>query len=95
MKRTDFLKRLGMSRDDFRDLLQKGHSLRESLNEAQWNAVLRSLPKADVVLKSFGDDVTEDELNAFLQGVGVESATVEGGAFGSKVLGQNPGGGDQ
>ena len=60
MTRQEFLGEVGLSNDEFRDLIQKFVSFLEPLNEAQRDAIHRSLPTIAEAARSLGPDVTQE-----------------------------------
>ncbi len=67
MTKEEFLKQVGLSNDEFRDLLQKFVSFRDSLNPAQKDAVQRSMPTLSEAAKSFEPNITTEQLSEILK----------------------------
>jgi hypothetical protein len=66
MTKQEFLDKLGLGSGEFRDLMQQFIRFLEPLNEAQRNAVWRSMPTIAEAANSFGPDVTQDQLGEIL-----------------------------
>ena len=84
MKQDEFLERLALGRDEFRDLMQKFAEFRDSLNPAQLDAVERSMPTMARAVRSLGGDLTADQLTKIvkrLQPGGVEDGGTFAGSF--------------
>lgn len=85
MTREDMLKQLGLTHEEFKDLLLKLAVLRLSLNESQRAVLDRSLPSPSSAATTFGDDVTAGHLQELF------GAEVQGGfAATAMVALQNP-----
>jgi len=63
MNHVEMLKRLCLTDHELKDLLKKFHVFKTTLNHDQQEAVNRSLPRLEQALKSFGPDVTKEDLN--------------------------------
>jgi hypothetical protein len=79
MTRDEMLNRMKLSDEELKDLLQKFKTFENSLNEHQRAVVRHSLPKPSAAAKTFGADVTADDLKALF---GTDSTTVSFGAHG-------------
>ena len=91
MTQKQLLKLLGLTSEEFRDLLQKFADFQKSLNPAQRDAVERSMPTIAQARRSLGGDLTPEQLLDLvrkIQGVHVDDA--EGGGFGSKIYKAKP-----
>jgi hypothetical protein len=62
MTRNEMLKRMDLTDEDLKDLVHKFKTFHSSLNERQRAIVTRSLPNISSAAKSFGNDVTAEEL---------------------------------
>jgi hypothetical protein len=60
------LKKLGLTIEEFRDLIQKLDTLNKSLNPAQRAVIERSFPTAAAAATTFGQDVTAAQLQSLL-----------------------------
>jgi hypothetical protein len=67
MTKEEFLSRLGLSSHEFRELVRKFIHFLDRLTEAERAAVLRSMPTIAEAARSFGPDVTSDELGNILK----------------------------
>ncbi|MGD0648148.1 MAG: hypothetical protein ABR971_09160 [Acidobacteriaceae bacterium] len=67
MTRQEFLDEVGLSSEEFRDLIQKFVYFLEPLNEAQRDAIHRSLPTITEAARSMGPKVTPDRLGEILK----------------------------
>jgi len=78
MTRQEFLGEVGLSNDEFRDLIQKFVSFLEPLNEAQRDAIHRSLPTIAEAARSLGPDVTQERLGEVLKEIlkGIDYVTL-------------------
>jgi len=87
----EFLDQLGLSSEEFRDLLQKFSSFLGTLNEAQRDAVRRSNPSIAEAARTFGPEVTPAELEKILEGMldGVEFVLF--GCFSGRLVNPNLG----
>jgi hypothetical protein len=68
MNHNEMLKELGMSHAELRELLVKFDTFLKSLNEAQQNALRRSLPTHSEAIKAFGPGLNADELLKLFDG---------------------------
>jgi len=66
MTKREFLHELGLSSEEFRDLIQKFVYFLEPMNEAQRDAVRRSMPTITEAASSFGPDVSQERLGEIL-----------------------------
>jgi hypothetical protein len=66
MTKREFLDQLGLSSEEFRDLMQKFVYFLEPMNEAQRDAVRRSMPTITEAASSFGPNVTQERLGEIL-----------------------------
>jgi len=66
MTKQEFLDEVGLSTHEFRDLIQKFVDFLEPLNEAQKDAIHRSLPTIAEAARSMGPNVTEQRLGEIL-----------------------------
>ena len=89
MTHEEFLYQLGLSREEFRDLLQKFSYFLGTLNEAQKDAVRRSNPTIAEAARSFGPEVTPEELEKILAGMldGIEFVLF--GCFSGRLVNPN------
>jgi len=62
MTRDEMLKKLGITNEEFKDLVHKLEKLYLSLTESQRVVFVRSFPTAASAAASFGKDVTSDQL---------------------------------
>ncbi len=69
MTRQEFLDEVGLSSEEFRDLMQKFVYFLEPLSEAQRDAVHRSLPTIAEAARSLGPNVTQENLGEILRGI--------------------------
>ncbi len=69
MTEQEFLDQLGLSREEFRDLLQKFRVFLETLNESQKDTVRRSNPTIAEAARSFRPEMTPVELEEILAGL--------------------------
>jgi hypothetical protein len=60
------LDRIGLTDEEFKDLVQKFQTFHESLNPVQRAAVKRSLPNSAAIAATFGPDVTPEHLGQLL-----------------------------
>jgi hypothetical protein len=67
MTKREFLDQLGLSSQEFRDLMQKFVYFLEPLNEVQRDAVRRSMPTITEAASSFGPDITQERLGEILR----------------------------
>jgi hypothetical protein len=74
MTRNEMLERSGLTEDEFHDLVHKFGRFYHSLNEAQRDAIDRSLPTAAEAAATFGADVTAEHLGK-LFGIELEGGT--------------------
>jgi hypothetical protein len=68
MNHNEMLEALGMSHAELHELLVKFDAFLKSLNEAQQNAVRRSLPTHSEAIKAFGSGLKADELLTLFDG---------------------------
>jgi hypothetical protein len=64
MTRDEMHARLGLSPKDLTDLLNKYRDFHKGLSDAQKAVVTRSLPSIEDAMKSFGPDVTPEDLQS-------------------------------
>lgn len=90
MTRQEFLDRLGLSSEEFRDLMQKFVYFLESLNEAQRDAVRRSMPTIAEAASSLGPNVTPEQLGEILREIlkGIDFVVL--GCHSINVMNLNP-----
>ena len=90
MTKQEFLDRLGLSSEEFRDLMQKFVYFLEPLNEAQRDAVRRSMPTIAEAARSSGPNVTPEQLGEILIGIleGIEFVVL--GCHSIRVMNLNP-----
>lgn len=88
MTHKEMLKRMGLTEEEFRDLLTKFRHFYDLLNANQKAVVTRSLPTLEAAARSFGPDVSVEDMQELL------GADAAGGVFGSNVLGQQTNGDD-
>jgi hypothetical protein len=69
MNKEQMLQELGLTSDEFNDLLQKYASFANSLDPAQKAVVENSIPKLHEAAASFGPDVTPGDLESLFLGV--------------------------
>jgi hypothetical protein len=62
MTRNEMLKRLRLTSEEFKDLMQKLEKFHKSLNEPQRVVIERSLPGPAAAAATFGADVTVEQL---------------------------------
>jgi hypothetical protein len=67
MKREELLKALGLSSEEFHDLLGKFNSFLNSLNKNQQEVMRRSLPTIGQALHALRPDVSEKDLEEFFR----------------------------
>jgi hypothetical protein len=67
MTREEMLKQMGLTHEELKDLLHKLRQLHASLNEHQRAVLTRSLPTPSRAAKTFGADVTAEDLEKFLR----------------------------
>jgi hypothetical protein len=67
MNREELLKALGLSDQEFRELLEKFNAFLSSLNKNQQAVVRRSLPTIGQALHALRPDVTEADLEEFFR----------------------------
>ncbi|HSY36477.1 MAG TPA: hypothetical protein VK814_12055 [Acidobacteriaceae bacterium] len=91
MTKREFLDQLGLSSEEFRDLMQKFVYFLEPLNEAQRDAVRRSMPTIAEAASSLGPDLTQDQLGEILIGIleGIDFVVL--GCHSFKTMNINPG----
>jgi hypothetical protein len=82
MTREEMLNRMGLTSEEFKDLMLKLAQLRASLNDRQRAVLDRSLPTHSTAAKTFGADVTAGDLQKLLK------AEQEGGFAGAAVATQ-------
>jgi hypothetical protein len=90
MTKQEFLEGLGLSSEEFRDLMQKFGDFVESLNEAQQGVVRRSMPTVAETSRSFGPKMTPKDLERVLAGLG-DNEFVMWGCFSGLERYPNPG----
>ncbi len=61
------LKQLGVSQQQFKDLLQKFQNFHNSLDEQQRKVVQSSMPNLKQAAAAFGPDVKEDDLHQLFE----------------------------
>ncbi len=90
MRKQEFLDRLGLSSEEFRDLIQKFVYFLEPLNEAQKDAVRRSMPTIAEAARSLGPNVTPEQLGEILLEIleGIEFVVL--GCHSIRVMNLNP-----
>jgi hypothetical protein len=66
MTHADMLQHLGMTDSEFRDLLAKFAAFSSALSSNQRRLVTTSLPSMAEAAASFGTDLSEEDLAAFL-----------------------------
>lgn len=64
MTRDQMLKRLGLEEAELKDLLAKYAEFHKKLSPQQRAVITRSLPSVEDATKSFGPDVTAEDLQA-------------------------------
>ena len=91
MTKREFLDQLGLSNEEFRDLIRKFVHFLEPMNEAQRDAVRRSMPTIAEAAKSFGPDVTQDSLGEMLVEIleGIDFVVL--GCHSIRKMNRNPG----
>jgi hypothetical protein len=62
MTRDEMLRKLGLTNEEFKDLIHKLERLHQSLTESQRAVFVRSFPTAASAAASFGSDVSADQL---------------------------------
>jgi hypothetical protein len=67
MTHDEMLKKLGLNEQQFRDLLARLHDLMLSLDPQQRIVVTSSLPTLAEAARSFGPNVSESDLEEFLE----------------------------
>jgi hypothetical protein len=67
--KKEFLDHLRLSSEEFSDLMGKYVLFLESLNEAQREAVRRSMPSITETARSFGPKMTPEDLEKVLAGI--------------------------
>jgi hypothetical protein len=82
MTREEMLNRMGLTSEEFKDLMLKLAQLRAALNDRQRAVLDRSLPTHSTAAKTFGADVTAGDLQKLLK------AEQEGGFAGAAVATQ-------
>ncbi len=91
MTKEEFLVKVGLHEEDFRDFVRKFADFEESLNPAQQAALRRSLHSHSEALRSLGDDLTSRGLNKILKEIGAAGEDPDhgdGGQFsGRGILG--------
>ena len=73
MTHDEMLKKMHLTDGELRDLLRKFHSFFKSLDKQQQAVVKYSLPKLERAAKTFGPDVTPDNLEDLLEAAGNEN----------------------
>ena len=68
MNRNDMLSALDLSDEQLKELIEKYHAFRASLDEKQRAVMNRSLTTMEEALAVFGPDVTEAELLQLFEG---------------------------
>jgi len=68
MNQQELLKELGVSYEELQKLLAKVNGFLTSLDEHELKIVKRSLPTLTEAVRSFGHDVTPDELRKLFEG---------------------------
>ncbi len=69
MNREQMLAQLGLTSDEFTDLLQKYETFVNSLNESQKTVLAQSIPSLDAAAASFGGNVTPSDLEGIFGGI--------------------------
>jgi len=90
MTKQEFLKRLGLSSEEFRDLMEKLVHFLERMNEPQRNAVLRSMPTVAQAATAFGPKITPDQLNKILKEILEGIDTIILGCHSIEVINPTP-----
>jgi hypothetical protein len=62
MTRQEMLDRIGLTDEEFKDLVHKFQAFHNSLNQPQRAAVKRTIPSAAAAAATFGSDVTPEHL---------------------------------
>jgi hypothetical protein len=91
MTKQEFLHELGLSREEFRDLMERFVYFLKPLNEAQRDAVRRSMPTISEASRSFGPHVDEVQLGEILVEILEGINFVVLGCHSFKVMNRNPG----
>ncbi len=81
MNQEEMLKELGLSREEFNDLLAKFRTFMASLDERQHATVRRSLPDMAEALASFGGDATPDDLRKLFEEESGRPPILGGGGY--------------
>lgn len=91
MTKREFLDQLGLSSEEFRDLIQRFVYFLEPMNEAQRNAVRRSMPTIAEAARSFGPKVTQERLGEILVEIldGIDFVVL--GCHSIRMMNLNPG----
>jgi hypothetical protein len=95
MTQKEFLKSIGLTREEFSDLLQKYAAFEKQLNPAQLAAVMRSMPTRSQALRSLGGELTAEQLNKLVKKLHLDAddpAGNDGGGFGQNILKAKVGG---
>lgn len=66
MTRDEMLRRLGLTELELEDLLDKYRQFHKSLSDRQRVVMTRSLPSVEEAIRSFGPDVTVDDMQILL-----------------------------
>lgn len=89
MTRRELLDQLGLTSDEFRDLMQKFVYFLEPMNEAQQDAVRRSMPTIAEAARSFGPRVNEEQLGEILREILRDIDVMVLGCHFIRVMNQN------
>lgn len=84
MNRSEMLKRMGLSEQELKELLEHFRHFYKRLNDRQKAVVRRSLPTLEQAAKSFGPDVTSGQMQELFD------ADDNGGTFNSEIAGNQP-----
>jgi hypothetical protein len=84
MTRSEMLKKMGLKDEELKDLMQKFRNFKDTLNAHQLRVVTRSLPTVTAAAKTFGDDVTAEDLQQLF---GTDATS---GSFGAHGLNNGP-----
>jgi hypothetical protein len=66
MTRREMLEKLGLTEEEYADLMKKTLGFCKSLNEAQKRVVKSSLPSLEEAARSFGPDVSVEDFKGFV-----------------------------
>ena len=80
MTRDEMLKRMKLTDEELKDLIHKCKNFHNSLNEHQRAVVTHSLPTVTAAAKTFGPDVTAEDLK---KNLGIDFTA---GAFGASGI---------